>query len=122
MIDVPFATETTAKAPRLQRHSCVPLLGCLHLQEKLAVLKSSASMSPKQSNACVRPFLTIGLSMSLSARPAREKQRALRFDLGGGYCLLLKIGATGPEPFSRHLDRLWNLAPLEEEVSSGLVA
>lgn len=47
-------------------------------------------------------------------------QRALRLDLrSDGYRLLLKIGALGPECFDPSVRRLWNLAPLAEDVRSG---
>ena len=49
----------------------------------------------------------------------RQTQRALRLDLGNGYSLLLKIGDDGPECFEPSLGRIWNLAPLEENVRSG---
>ena len=49
----------------------------------------------------------------------KATQRALRFDLRNGYSLLLKVGADGPEGFEPSVGRVWNLAPLEESVSSG---
>ena len=49
----------------------------------------------------------------------KQTQRALQFDLGEGYSLLLKVGADGPECFEASVGRVWNLAPLEESVSSG---
>ena len=49
----------------------------------------------------------------------KATQRALRFDLRNGYSLLLKVGADGPECFEPSVGRVWNLAPLEESVSSG---
>ena len=47
------------------------------------------------------------------------KQRALRLDLGGGFTLLLKVGHAGACAFEDGLPRIWNLAPLEEKLSSG---
>ena len=49
----------------------------------------------------------------------KQTQRALRLDLGDGYSLLLKVGAEGPECFEPSVRRVWNLAPLEESMSSG---
>ena len=49
----------------------------------------------------------------------RQTHRALRLDLGDDYCLLLKMGSEGPECFEPAVGRVWNLAPLEENVSSG---
>ena len=51
----------------------------------------------------------------------KQTLRALRFDLGHGYSLLLKVGAEGPECFEPSVKSVWNLAPLEENVSSWLV-
>jgi hypothetical protein len=48
-----------------------------------------------------------------------RRQRALRFDLTGRYSLLLRIESAGPGAFPDDLRRLWNLAPLEEDLRSG---
>ena len=48
-----------------------------------------------------------------------ERRRALRLDLANGYSLLIAIGPIGPEAFSDGFGRLWNLAPLEEDLRSG---
>ena len=45
--------------------------------------------------------------------------QALRFDLGDGFSLLLRMGSEGPVAFSSDLKRLWNVAPLEEDCASG---
>ena len=49
----------------------------------------------------------------------KERRRTLRFDLANGYSLLIAIGPAGPEAFSDGFGRLWNLAPLEEDLRSG---
>jgi hypothetical protein len=56
---------------------------------------------------------------ALTFRQGSLKRRTLRFDLGGGFSLMLNIGASGPEIFPQTLRRLWNLAPLEESPRSG---
>ena len=48
-----------------------------------------------------------------------QMQRALQLRLGNDYSLLLKVGVSGPECFERSVARVWNLAPLEEDVRSG---
>lgn len=48
-----------------------------------------------------------------------QVQRALRFGVGDGYCLLLKVDAAGPCAFPDDLRRIWNLAPLEEHLQCG---
>ena len=45
--------------------------------------------------------------------------QCLRFGLPGGYSLLLMADANGPRSFPEELRRLWNLAPLEENLPSG---
>lgn len=45
--------------------------------------------------------------------------QALRFSVGGDYSLLLRIGADGPVCFDASIRRIWNLAPLEEEIRCG---
>ena len=45
--------------------------------------------------------------------------QCLRFELPGGYSLLLMADANGPRSFPGELRRLWNLAPLEENLPSG---
>ena len=47
------------------------------------------------------------------------QQRALRLNLGSGFTLLLKLGSAGACAFEDDLRRIWNLAPLEEDLSSG---
>ena len=42
----------------------------------------------------------------------------MRFDLSAGFSLLLRIDDAGPSAFPGNLRRLWNLAPLEEELRS----
>ena len=60
---------------------------------------------------------------SIEAVTVREDDnptyQALRFSLGGDYSLLLRIGAHGPACFDASIRRIWNLAPLEEEIKCG---
>lgn len=55
----------------------------------------------------------------ITVSTAARKQRALRFNLGEGYSLLLAVDRNGPCCFPNELKRVWNLAPLEEELRSG---
>ena len=103
VIDVPFATETGREGAQatgafLRSAAWLPAFAREIRRIEIRGIDVSDAID------CVRlPILedrTIDVVVSASTR---EKQRALRFDLDGGYCLLLKIGATGPEPFSRLL-------------------
>ena len=119
VIDVPFATETARKgseatAAFLNSAAWLPAFAREIGRIEIHGVDTSYAIE------CVRsPILDDRTIDVVVIASSQEKQRALRFDLGGGYCLLLKIGATGPEPFSKRLNRLWNLAPLEEDVPSG---
>ena len=57
-------------------------------------------------------------SVTISTMRAPMDQ-ALRFNLGDGFSLLLRVGSEGPVAFSSDLKRLWNVAPLEEDCASG---
>lgn len=48
-----------------------------------------------------------------------ENERALRFDLGEDFTLLLELGTDGPKPFAKSLLRLWCLTPLQESLPAG---
>ena len=50
---------------------------------------------------------------------ASAPQRILRLDLGRGFRLLISMGEDGPRDFSDRVARLWNLAPLEENLRCG---
>ena len=118
VIDVSFAAETQRKggdATKAFLDSAAWLPAFAREISRIEIFGADVS----ETIECVRsPILDDGTIDVVVSTSIRGKQRALRFDLGGGYCLLMKIGATGPERFSRHLNRLWNLAPLEEELSS----
>lgn len=55
----------------------------------------------------------------ITVSTATHKQRALRCSLGGGYSLLLAVDRDGPCCFPNNFKRVWNLAPLEEDLRSG---
>ena len=65
------------------------------------------------------PFIADQINVVAVHDSGRQTQRALRLVLGNGYSLLLKIGTEGPECFEPSVGRIWNLAPLEEDVRSG---
>ncbi|WP_316195985.1 sacsin N-terminal ATP-binding-like domain-containing protein [Bradyrhizobium sp. SZCCHNRI3052] len=44
---------------------------------------------------------------------------ALRFDLGEGYTLVVKLDETGPLSFPDGAPRLWHVAPLDQKIGSG---
>lgn len=68
---------------------------------------------------CATEELARGLHTVTVTVNREDKHRALRIDLEHDYRLLLRIGTEGPVCFESTVKRLWNLAPLEEELSSG---
>ena len=117
VIDVPFSTETTAKGA-----------------EALAAFRAAVTWLPAFTRTIRRVEIEgdapVGVDCSFSPLPGeseicvvsvsgQHRERALRFDLSSGFCLLLRVDAAGPCAFPNDLRRLWNLAPLEEELRSG---
>lgn len=118
VIDLPFAADKAGEGERaLQafRNAAVWLPAFARRIRRieiaapdLEIVDCTASRLPGLSAIDV-------ITISTEART----QRALRFDLGGGYFLLLAVDREGPCAFSDKLQRLWNLAPLEENLRSG---
>jgi hypothetical protein len=117
VIDVPFSTETAAKGA-----------------EAIAAFRAAVTWLPAFARAIRRIEIVDDAPLSidclfsepLDGRAIRvvsvsgpHSERALRVDLFAGYSLLLRIDAAGPCAFPGNLRRLWNLAPLEEELRSG---
>lgn len=117
VIDVPFSTETAAKGAEAFAafRAAVTWLPAFTRTIRRVEIEGDApvcvdcSFSPllNESEICVVSIL------------GQHRERALRFDLSSGFCLLLRVDAAGPCAFSNDLRRLWNLAPLEEELRSG---
>lgn len=117
VIDVPFSTVTAAEG-----------------DEALKAFKAAVAWLPAFARSIRRVEIggdtSVGVDCSFSplldesdicvvsvSGPFRE--RALRLDLSSGFFLLLRVNAAGPCAFPNDLRRLWNLAPLEEELRSG---
>ena len=117
IIDVPFSAETSEAgkaAIRAFRASMTWLTVFARsirrieiLDENLAVVSCSTSEFVDENDIAV---------VSISGA---HNERALRFNLGDGFIWLLRIEAAGPSRFPADLRRLWNLAPLEEDLRSG---
>lgn len=69
-------------------------------------------------NCTLTPLIDKGAIEIVSVVGA-DRQRGLLFNLVERYSLLLRVDAAGPCAFSKDLRRLWNLAPLEEDLHSG---
>ena len=118
VIDVPFATDRVDACAR-----------------SLQAFRTAATWLPAFAR-CIRRIeitgvdpVTVDCTVSrlpgsstidvITIRRSARKQLALRFKIGDGHSLLLAIDSSGPCAFPKEIKRLWNLAPLEEEVRSG---
>jgi hypothetical protein len=117
VIDVPFSMTTAdkgAEAIAAFRATAIWLPAFARTIRRVEIEAGAF-----ESIDCVfSPLLDKG-AIYLVSVSGRKKERALRVDLSNGYSLLLRIDAAGPSAFSSELRRLWNLAPLEEELRSG---
>ncbi len=118
VIDIPFSPKTPADVDQPFRRAAtwlpvfarrirqVELDGCA----RRVSVRCTASALSGDGN---------GIDVVVVTGSPAGKQRALRLDLGSGFNLLLKVGRAGPCVFRGDLPRIWNLAPLEEDLSSG---
>jgi len=117
VIDVPFSTETAdkgAEAVAAFRAAMTWLPAFARTIRRIEIVDDDPV-----SIACADSRLLGDPAIDVVVISGTRRQRALRFDLGGHYSLLLRVDAAGPCAFPDDLRRLWNLAPLEEEVRSG---
>lgn len=117
VIEVPFSTTTAAKGIEAIAAFRATAIWLPAFARTIRRVEIEADAS--ESIDCVfSPLLDKG-AIYLVSVSGRKRERALRVDLSDGYSLLLRIDAAGPSAFSSDLRRLWNLAPLEEELRSG---
>ncbi len=117
MIDVPFSTETAANGAEAISafKAAVAWLPAFARTIRHVEIVGESAVSVK---CAFSEPLGKGLIWVVSiSGPHRE--RALRVDPFAGYSVLFRIDAAGPCAFPSDLRRLWNLAPLEEELRSG---
>ncbi|CAN7727809.1 sacsin N-terminal ATP-binding-like domain-containing protein [Mesorhizobium sp. LjRoot246] len=117
VIDVPFSTETADKGAEAVAafRAAMTWLPAFARTIRRVEIEGSA---PVSIDCGFSPLLNES-AIDIVSISGSNRERALRFDLSGGYGLLLRIDAAGPRAFPDDLRRLWNLAPLEEEVRSG---
>ena len=117
LIDVPFSAETSAEGRMVVdafRTAMSWLPACAS-----AVRRIQFDDGDTVAVECVTSDLFGEAAFGVVSIRGGHPRRALRFDLEEGFQLFIAIEADGPRPFPSELARLWNLAPLEEEVSSG---
>jgi hypothetical protein len=117
VIDVPFSEETSddgGEAAQAFRASMTWMPAFARTIRRVEIIgDDSVSI-----DCTFTPLIDEGAIQVVSIVGA-SKQRSLRFDLVDRYSLLLRVDAVGPCAFSNELRRLWNLAPLEEDLRSG---
>ena len=118
VIDVPYTTDEMAKGGELTEQAfreAMPWLPAFaHRIRRIEVLGGAPATI-----SCMVSKLPGDCGLSVVSIQDARTHSALRFDLGDGYTLLLKVGAEGPECFEPAVSRVWNLAPLEENLPSG---
>jgi len=104
VIEVPFSSEPQIKVPKYRS-----IQGCHDLVARVCALHRRVefeSDAPVSIDCTSAPLLR---SARLTSFPflAQSREQALRFDLSGGYSLLIRIDGAGPRAFpetSAHLD------------------
>ena len=123
VIDIPYTTDEMAAAGKRTEHAfrdAMTWLPAVARRVRRIEVLGSAPGTIDCEVACLPGAGGDGSIKVVVIRDIRKQtQRALRFDLGDGYSLLVKVGAEGPECFEASVGQVWNLAPLEESVSSG---
>lgn len=119
LVDVPFTVETAscgqlalaafrAAAPWMPAFS--HHIRHIHIDDG----------EPLTADGSITPLLGSSTLQVVDLRGTR-RHRALRIDLGDNFHLFVGLDEGGPTPLPDTLKRLWNLAPLEEEVGSGWI-
>lgn len=117
VIEVPFSTETAARGAEAVEafRAAVTWLPAFARTIRRVEIEGDAPVSVD----CDFSPLFEESAIYVVSVSGRNRERGLRFDLSDGYSLLLRIDAAGPCALPSDLTRLWNLAPLEEELRSG---
>jgi hypothetical protein len=117
VIDVPFSVETAGdgwESVKAFRTSMTWMPAFARTIRRLEII----GVDPVSIDCTLNPLIEEG-SIQIVSIIGTPRQRGLRLDLVDRYCLLLRVDSAGPCTFSSELPRLWNLAPLEEDLRSG---
>ena len=118
VIDVPFAARAADDGARSQEAFQRAMTWLPAFSRKIRRIEGDLGNIRCETKPLVSCPTGMIDTITVSETPERA-HRALRFHLGDGYSLLLRIGPAGPDAFPETVKRLWNLAPLEEELRSG---
>lgn len=119
LVDVPFTPETASDGQLAMAafRSAAPWMPAFSHHIRHIQIDDG---EPLTAEGSITPLLGSSTLQVIDLRGAR-RQRALRIDLGDHFHLFLGLDEAGPSPLPDTLKRLWNLAPLEEEVGSGWI-
>ena len=118
VIDVPFAPDRTAEGEECIRAFRAALTWLPAFARRIRRLEL-ADVNPVTVDCSSNSLAGTGGIDAVIVRTSAETSRALRFDLGDGFCLLLSTDNVGPRAPSDATPRIWNLAPLEETERPG---
>ena len=123
VVDVPYADEPTAQTGRAARTKFIaaaPWLPAFARRIRRIDITGGEPRSIRCEISGFPPELPGSgiLDVVNVTDTATATRRMLRFDLGS-FHLLICIGDDGPRCFPEHVGRLWNLAPLEENLRCG---
>ena len=119
VIDIPFAPDKASEGKRSLkafREAAAWLPAFARRIRRIEV--PGGSGEPEVVDCTISPLPGQDAIDVIIARTSARTQRALRFDLGDGHSLLLAVDHDGPCAFPNALARIWNLAPLEEDLRS----
>ena len=123
IIDIPYTTNEMAADGKRTEHAFRDAMTWLpavaRSVRRIEVLGGAGGTVDCDVSHILRTDGSRSINVVIIRDIRRQTLRTLRFDLGDGYSLLLKVGADGPECFEPTVKPVWNLAPLEENVSSG---
>lgn len=118
-IDVPFSIETLNDGDAAVRAFRVSMVWLPVFARRIRRVEVRGE--DQASVVCrIYPLLGDGLIEVVELHDGIT-QRALRFNLGGRVSFLLKMESAGPTRFPEGIRRVWNLAPLEEDLHSGWI-
>lgn len=119
VIDVPFTADTAASGEasvRVFRSAANWLAAFAHQIRRIQIQDGN---DPTTIECTIEGLIDDQIDVVTISEAPGQKQRALSFSLGDGYRLLVRIEPDGPTTFPVDLPRLWNLAPLEEDLRTG---
>ena len=119
VIDVPFTADTAASGEasvRAFRSAASWLSAFAH---HIRRIKIQDGIDPTTIECAIEGLVDHQIDVVTISEAPGQKQRALSFRLGDGYRLLIRIEPSGPTIFPTNLPRLWNLAPLAEDLCTG---